>query len=335
MIQYLGLIQQGLFFGFFLTLLLVIVSYYLNPFLHSKVESMNPAQQSNIFFFWSILPVLGPVFILLIALLPSLLEILGISSDHCLGHPEGHLHFCLIHLQAPVNSLFIWGPGIIYLATLLIMLSHLCVDFCEILRFKRKINNFHPKRIDTDLFLLNTTTPLALCCGIRKQQIFLSTGLTDKLNKDEYKIVIKHERAHIKRKDALKKLLARSFSLTHLPSIRRKLLSSLILANEQACDNASILQHQDKTKAAELLVKIEKLYQGHFFSQSALSSGVMSKESSFLAERVHNLLDEKNSPVQVLPLILCVMTVISLPLGHDLIHDSLEHVMSIVSIFIS
>ena len=335
MTQYLGLIQQGLFFGFFLTLLFAALSYFLYPLLQHKIRSLNPARQSDILLFWNMLPVLASFFILFVALLPSLLEMLGISTDHCLGHPEGHLHFCLIHLHAPSNSLFIWGPALFYLGFLLTVVLNLCVDLCETCRFKRKLNNFNPEKIAADTFLLDTDTPLALSCGLWRQQIFLSTGLVNNLSGDEYDIVIQHERAHIKRRDALKKLLARGFSLAHFPALRRQQLCLFILSNEQACDNASVRQPRDKSTAAELLVKIEKLYRGHFFSQSALTSGVMSPETNILAERIHNLLNNKNPQSSSFPLILAmIMIAAALFFGHDLIHDSLEHLMFLLSIFI-
>lgn len=336
MTEYFGLIQQALVFGFFITFIVAVASHFIYPVLKNKIQNICPEQQSIIVFGWSILPVFSSFFITFIALLPSLLQILGISTDHCLGHSEGHIHFCLIHLNEPVNSVLVWGLAFLYLGLLLVTVLSILADIYEAFRFKIKLKRLNPEKIDKDIFLLSTDTPLALTCGSFFKQIFLSSGLLDNLSKDEYAIVINHERAHINRRDALKKLIARGFSLSHFPGTRKRLLSHLILANEQACDNASISRQQDKPKAAELLVKIEKLYQGHFFTQSALSSGVMVSTDNILVERVHNLLNNKKHPSLIFPLLLCFSTLnLALFLSHDLIHDGLEHLMYLLSISIT
>tara|TARA_R110002110_G_scaffold415859_1_gene658677 strand:- start:76749 stop:77762 length:1014 start_codon:yes stop_codon:yes gene_type:complete len=333
MSAYLGFIQQALFFGFVISMLLALLSHWLYPRLQNKLRNLSPAGQSGIVFLWSLFPLLAALFIVVIALLPSLLEVLGISSDHCLGHPEGHLHFCLVHLHPAVNSLFIWIPALAYLGMLLLASLNILVDICETLRFKSRLDRFQPEAVEKGIFLLNSDTPMALSIGLWRPQIYLSSGLTDRLRQDEKEFVIRHERAHGQRRDALKKLLARSLSFAHFPATRRKLLSHLLLANEQACDAQSLRNRQDKGRLAELLIKIEKLYRGHFYSAGTLASAINSPGNNVLAERVHHLLDDETTQATRLPLLLFSISILSIGMliSHELIHNELEHLMSLLA----
>tara|TARA_R110000824_G_scaffold399102_1_gene604025 strand:+ start:69201 stop:70208 length:1008 start_codon:yes stop_codon:yes gene_type:complete len=327
MITGLGLIQQGLFFGFFITLLVSFISQYLYPLIQKPISSLNPTLQARIVFLWSILPILTVFIILFLALLPSLFQITGISNDHCLGHIEGHLHFCLAHRNAPVNSLFVWIPAIIFLAHLSYIALNFLVDICETVRFKNKLSSLIPES-EKDIVVLDTNTPLALSCGLLKQTIYLSKGLLKCLTEEEKNIIIAHEKAHIWRRDALAKLFSRSLSLMHFPGTRSSLLNHLTLACEQSCDNAAAEKNGDNKKVAELLLKVERLYQGHFFTSSSLASSLLDQPSNLLPDRIQSLVAEQHYPSIVLPLILSISLLsFSLLIGHEFIHDALEHLI--------
>lgn len=337
--SYIGLIQQGLFFAFFITLIIAFFSRLLFPTLTRRLITLEPATQSTILLLWSCLPFLAAFGVLFLALLPSILQITGLSSDHCLGHLEGHIHFCLIHRPAPVEYWLVWAPGLLFVALLIVTSLNMIVDIWETIRFKRNLDQYLPgdsnqKSSDPDQILvtLNTETPLALTCGLLKQKIFISKGLVDRLTDEEQLMLLAHENAHVERNDAIKKLMARSLSFAHFPAVRKSLLSQLNLACEQACDLASSMVSKDPGKVAELLLKVERIYQKHLFIASPLTSGVLDYSAGSLSERVTSLL-ECNQYRAVNKAVFVMVFAISMTLifSHDIVHDVLEHFMFLIA----
>ena len=330
----LGLIQQALLFGFIVSGTVSLLSLLITPRLTVHMNRMSPPLRASLLATWSAAPLLLAVVVIFLAFLPSLLQVLGISTDHCLGHLEGHLHFCLVHGHPPVDSLLVWGLALACLGLLLSMILHLIVDLWEMHRFNSHVNSLPQESSSKDLTILKTNTPLALTTGLLNQRIVLSTGLVSALTDQDRAIILAHERAHIKRKDTFTKLFARSFSLFHLPSVRLKLLRELELAFEQSCDNSAAEIIGDRSKIAELLLKVERIYQGHFPSHCALASGVHDNVHNTLPQRISSLLDDQNTrvPSSGMFLVFLVLGLLLLS-SHDQIHDLLEHLTMIVAGF--
>lgn len=329
-----GLVQQALFFGFFLTLGLVVVcSASLLLFIPRPSSRIPATTRATIYTCAAIIPVVGAVLILFLAMLPSLLEILGISTDHCLGHQEGHIHFCLVHAHAVIDHWLIWLPALIYLGMMLTLGMTMLTDLLGISRFRQTLESFRSP-IDgpnsTGAIILDTRTPLALSCGLFKPDIYLSTGLLDKLTAEEQHLIIGHEQAHGRRHDALRLWLARGLSLVYPAPVRHRLLQQLDLACEQACDNATLDNHHAPDTLAELLLKIEHLYQGFFPASHPLAPSLTGK-GDMLEQRVrYLLLDKSLLPLRSVHicLLLVLLFVLLLP-AHGVVHDSLEHFMTL------
>jgi Zn-dependent protease with chaperone function len=326
----LGLIQQALFFGFLVTTGVSLLSLLSARVIRTGMEKLTADARASLSFAWCLAPVLVSFSMVFMAFLPSLLQVLGLSNDHCLGHPEGHLHFCLVHGHPPIDSWWVWGPALAYLALLVSMGMHLLVDIVEMLRFSKRIGQLPHHLHASGITVLETATPLALTCGLFRQKIILSEGLLSAISDQDREIILLHERQHIARYDVLKKLLARSLSLAHFPVSRRAILQRLELAGELVCDNHTANETGDRTLVAELLLKVERLYQGHLQPGCAIASCLHDSTGSSLPARVVNLLGDSptRSPRIPLPLQLAGLCCLLLA-AHDLIHDELEHVINI------
>ena len=84
MTSYLGLVQQGLFFGFLITAITALVLRITFPFFNPILKRQHPATRANNLLLIIVLPILLAFTVISLALLPSVLQLLGLSSDHYL-----------------------------------------------------------------------------------------------------------------------------------------------------------------------------------------------------------------------------------------------------------
>jgi len=92
--------------------------------------------------------------------------------------------------------------------------------------------------------LIEDTAPYAFAAGLLRPRIWLSTGLLDLLDEAELAAVLRHERHHLRRRDPLRVLMARSLAhgLFFVPAAAA--LRNLYLeAKEREADTASGASH--------------------------------------------------------------------------------------------
>lgn len=106
---------------------------------------------------------------------------------------------------------------------------------------------------------VDSERPFSFNAGPGRGEIFLSSALVDALPPDQLEIVVEHERAHGRRRDGLRRLLAQALSWPHRPALRRELLEELDLATERACDEAAARRLGDRLGVAEAILAVEKL----------------------------------------------------------------------------
>ncbi len=113
----------------------------------------------------------------------------------------------------------------------------------------------HNADVDEPIRLVPGREPLAFSgCG----KIFVAQMLRERLNPEEYRALLLHEEAHLRRHDGLLLILARLSSATYLPPLRNRLLAQLVLASEQACDQSAAEMSTPNVVAAAIL-KMERL----------------------------------------------------------------------------
>jgi Zn-dependent protease with chaperone function len=89
--------------------------------------------------------------------------------------------------------------------------------------------------------VIDLETPVALCHGLLQPRLLLSTGALRALSPAEMEAVLRHERAHLRRRDPLRLVLARALAdaLPALP-ILRHMAMALPLRQELAADRVAL-----------------------------------------------------------------------------------------------
>ena len=107
----------------------------------------------------------------------------------------------------------------------------------------------------TVTFRAGQQTPPLTLIGMRKPRVLISNSTIDLLTHDELEVALKHELAHIRSCDNLKKLV---FRFSPFPGMA-KLESSWSQAAELAADDAAVSNVNDAIDLASALVKLSRL----------------------------------------------------------------------------
>ena len=161
---------------------------------------------------------------------------IGWIADHCPDHGLGHPHLCFAHL--PAIEL-----GFIHSATAGLAAAVISGALLKLLLLERRarrhvgvLKSLAPSR--RPLRIVRTAAPLAAASGIVKPIVLISRGLLDQLDFRERRIVVCHELAHIRHRDALRNLLFEMLLLGHLPWVRHRLRAHWRQAVEEQADDA-------------------------------------------------------------------------------------------------
>src|ERR1700692_937285 len=116
-----------------------------------------------------------------------------------------------------------------------------------------------PLNADTDAWAATFRTkreaPPIMLVGVRKPRVLVSESTVALLSPDELRIALRHELAHIRSQDNLKKLL---FRFCPFPGMA-KLESAWSRSTELAADGASVSKLHDAVDLAAALVKLSRL----------------------------------------------------------------------------
>ncbi len=219
--------------------------------------------------------------ILFLVFLPSLITIPGLVEDHCLPH-DHHPHLCLRHgLWAPSGEA--WG----ILAVLGVAGGAFWVRFLRrliegqgqvrtLLRFAKEAGGFH---------LLPSPRAMAFSAGLLRPRTLLTSAVLASLDTGDLKVLLAHETAHARRRDALRMVVAEALLMAVPRRVRRTLLEDLALACEESCDRAALPQAGSPERMAEVLLRVQRL-------GMTAPMGVPGASGSQLSLRIHALLDQ-------------------------------------------
>jgi len=165
--------------------------------------------------------------------------------------------------SAGANPISIMAPIIAataLLATLAtavrVCLQHRAATRAMTLLERTSVHEDQSKDVEEQIRIVPGAVPLAFSgCG----KIFVAGILREHLTAAEYRALLLHEEAHIRRHDGLLMILARLASATYLPPLRNCLLAQLTLAAEESCDQSAADMTHPATVAAAIL-KTERLF---------------------------------------------------------------------------
>lgn len=270
------------------------------------------------------------VALLLAVMLPSLVSLFT-GVDHCGVHDDGHIHLCFLH--QPHAELEAWVVVALTVSAL-ILLGRMGYALQRLQRGRRLALALtltsQPQAADSRVSLVESSLPLCLTVGLWKPTVLFSRALWNGLTSAERAVLLAHEVEHIRRRDALFQLIARSFGVLHLPSIRCWLRQELELAAEQACDEAAGERVGDRVLVAEVLLKLARLREST--ATHKLGGLAVSFNGSALERRVRNLLAEAGCPRLPRGLALGTAAALLAPLlaSHQ-VHHAAESLISLLT----
>ncbi|MEO6508678.1 MAG: M56 family metallopeptidase [Patescibacteria group bacterium] len=239
------------------------------------------------------------------------------------------LYYCQSALKFPSQVLLS-----ILSVIILLPISKMVFIFYQTITFKRKLK-FSTEIIKDVSFLamkhnlkdrikvFETTKPYAFCLGIKRPNIYLSTGLTQIMNKHELEAIILHEKYHIESNDNISLLilsLAKQF-LIMFP-IFSDILNNFMLKKELEADQAVISHLKSKKELISAFVKLFKT------ETASLPIASFFTEPSTIERRVKVLVN-KSSRLESFRLrnvwisfvsVMILLTVLLLPLQKTEVH---------------
>lgn len=257
------------------------------PLVQRRLGDVKPSIRARIVFVLTTAPVVLGIALTAICFLPSLLGALEVASDHCLSHDDHHTHFCFVHHPASAGSALGWilltGTAAWATSAALRQLHGLLVAR----RLLKSVSSIsHPTA--GDVRIVNSRRPLSFTAGVLRSEVYVSSGLLHALPNDVLAIVFEHEWAHVRRRDGLRKTIARLFAIAHFPGMRARLLGDLELASEQACDEEAAGRTGDRVRVAEAIVAVARMAEDAPSEIRGVSSAF---GASHVVERVQALLD--------------------------------------------
>lgn len=262
--------------------------------IRGNIVQLAPRSRHRALVVLAMLPVLTAVVLLLSACLPSLLALIVPAFDHCPSHDDGHPHLCFVHL-----------PRVGISAPLVLGLVFVSIYACRraviaatsVLGAERLLHTLiqtGEKRIDLGVTVLDTPQPVCLAAGLHNPHILLSRGLLDSLSDEERHVVLAHEQAHVRRRDALVVSVLRAVSVVHLPWVARWLVHETEIAAEQICDEVASLSIGDRVAVASAILTVARAAQ--LAVNEPLAPVAVAFGQCAVERRIESLLEDGDPP---------------------------------------
>jgi hypothetical protein len=316
--RWLGLLELATLAALLFATLAVAATAVLWPWLRRRLRHWHPRRAARAAFLAASAPAWAPALGVTLCLAPGLL-----GADHCPLHAE-HAHLCLHHPTAAHGGVAAALLGLAGLGAGLGLVS----GARRLASAQRAIAGLHGERgapFASDARLLASEAPVSLAIGALRPRIVISEGLVAALPPAGLACVLAHEREHVRRRDALRALVARVASWAHSPPLRRPLLAELRLAAERACDEAAAEQVGDRLLVAETILGVERLLS----RRGAGGELACAFGESDVAPRVESLLAEPQHAPRRRPVWVTAAAAVALCIAAaEPFHHAIEHLLN-------
>ncbi len=235
-------------------------------------ESSSAARSARLLFVWRMLPLALSLVITAVYAVPSFL----IFEP---GHIDEQLGPMLIALSV---GACVW-------------LSMACMRAFEAHRNTARIlnawrNGSTQIKADCGLPVVVTSSsdPVLTVTGVSQPSVFISEKALASLTAKEFEAAVRHEAAHVRRYDNLKKLLLRFGAFPGM----KKLEAAWIASSEIAADDAAISNSAEALDLASALIKCSRFATSR--ASGALSSALIPGNEHSVATRITRLCDWSN-----------------------------------------
>lgn len=298
--------------------------------LHTRVARWDPGARHRAFVLLAALPVLLALCLMLAVSLPSVIALVAPGLDHCLSHGDHHFHLCFIHLPdvgIGVAVPLAWGCGVGYIVARAAVAGPATV---RAMRTASTLQRSGERRDDLGITLVESRLPVCLAAGLLRPRVLVSRDLFQSLGDQQRAIVLAHERAHVRRRDAFVAVAARALAIFHLPAVARSLVREMAIAAEQACDEAAAQGVGDRLAVASTILAVERAAQ--YAATRQLDGMAVAFGGCAVKRRVEALLGEPRAPVSLRPFVIVLGLVAAsvFALAGEL-HHLTESVLSLVA----
>jgi len=295
-----------------------------------RILQWDPAARHRALVLLAALPVLTAAALMLSAILPSLLSLELPSFDHCAVHNDGHPHLCFVHLPRVGMNTTAIGLLVLVVAAAAAHAVRTARRMARASRVLRMLALSGDERGDLGATIVETPQPVCLAAGLLHPRVLLSRGLLDVLTGDEQAIVLAHERAHVRRRDALVASVVRALATLHFPATRRWLIRELDIAAEQACDEAAGETLGDRVAVASAILAVKRA--GLNAEVGALAPVAVSFGEQAAERRVLSLLADPSPPRSVAALAaFFVLATLGLLVASGQLHHTVESLLFLVA----
>lgn len=258
-----------------------------------RLRRVAPRTRFHIVALLAALPVLMGGLAVGIAFAPSALDALGLVRDHCAHHPGHDFHLCFLHGAPPAVST--WAV-VVQLVLIGGLMSTWFGEAARVVRSQRwasQLSRLSRYDSESNSWMVETGRAVAFSVGFLRPRVYVSERARGLLSASQFRAVIAHEHAHVRRRDALVKSIVRLLAWLHLPAVRKRLLDELELAAEQACDQSAVSEVDDRLTVAEAILAMQRAGSAERLPIAAASFGAGAVE-----ERVRAILDDDWTPLR-------------------------------------
>lgn len=294
--------------------------------LEVRLDRLSAAARARVYLSAALFPLLASAAILTAALAPSF----GWIADHCgaAAAPHLHPHICAAHQGA------VW-PGLpllllafaVSVRFLVATIGHAHALFLGAWTRRGLDRASAATAGSRRVRVLPVDEAQAFVLGLLRPTIYITRGLTSGPQRGHLDAVLAHERAHLARRDPLRRFVAGIALAFHLPGIAGRIDRALSQAQELAADEAAARSIGSRGRVAGALVALAK-------ARPRAPQGALAFVGSEVETRVVQLMDTRprsDSPTSIMLGAVATLALFGLAAGVDGVHHAVESLLGAIS----
>lgn len=292
--------------------------------LRRRLDGLTAAAEARVLFGLTLLPMLLSAALMTAAMAPNF----GWIVDHCSVSmdPHAHPHICTTHHVSTLPAATLLALAALFLVRLGASAVRALRSSVAALVTVRALSRASTESGPQQVRVLPLDEPLAFVVGALRPVPFITRGLLSDEHREHLAPALSHERAHMRRRDSLRRLVA-SFALGfHLPGIASWLERRLARAHEIAADAEAAGELQSPERVAWALVCLTR-------AQKRVPAAGMAFGGSDVEVRVATLLDRRqrrDGPGKVALLSAVTILFAAVAASADAVHHGVEIVLGLL-----